>query len=49
MRKKVALACRECKSRNYSTNKTEQKSNERLQLKKFCSQCGSHTVHEETK
>ncbi|WP_077210460.1 50S ribosomal protein L33 [Bacillus dakarensis] len=47
MIKKVALACSECGSRNYST--TSKKESERLELKKFCNNCNSHTIHRETK
>jgi large subunit ribosomal protein L33 len=47
MRKKVVLACAECGSRNYST--MSNKESERMELKKFCDTCKSHTVHRETK
>ncbi|MGG0719843.1 50S ribosomal protein L33 [Robertmurraya massiliosenegalensis] len=47
MIKKVALACSQCGSRNYST--TSKKESERLELKKFCSTCNNHTLHRETK
>ncbi|MDQ0272559.1 50S ribosomal protein L33 [Cytobacillus purgationiresistens] len=47
MPKKIALACVECGSRNYST--TSNKESERLELKKFCSTCSAHTIHRETK
>ncbi|HWO78576.1 MAG TPA: 50S ribosomal protein L33 [Bacillus sp. (in: firmicutes)] len=48
MSKKQVLACSECGSRNYSKdlNKT---STERLEVKKFCKTCNSHTVHKQTK
>ncbi|SDZ62409.1 large subunit ribosomal protein L33 [Evansella caseinilytica] len=49
MSQKVILACEECKSRNYTTNKTAQDRMNRLHIKKFCSTCGKHTVHVETK
>ena len=42
----VALACSECKARNYKTTKTP---GQLLELKKFCKQCKKHTVHRETK
>lgn len=47
MTKKVTLACAECGSRNYST--MSKKESERLELKKFCRTCGTHTTHRETK
>ena len=42
----VALACSECKARNYKTTKTPDQT---LELKKFCKQCKKHTTHRETK
>jgi len=48
MNKKRALACEECSSRNYYTDKSIE-SAERLELKKFCRRCGKHTLHRETK
>jgi large subunit ribosomal protein L33 len=48
MRKKVILACVECGSRNYTTMKNNS-SAERLEMKKFCKTCNSHTNHRETK
>ncbi|MBL4954542.1 50S ribosomal protein L33 [Neobacillus sp. OS1-32] len=48
MSKKVILACAECGSRNYSTEKKATQS-DRLELKKFCKTCATHTIHRETK
>ncbi|MCT2536618.1 50S ribosomal protein L33 [Aquibacillus koreensis] len=48
MAKKVVLACAECLSRNYSTNKNVS-STERLEVRKFCKKCGTYTLHRETK
>lgn len=48
MNKKTILACADCGSRNYSfTVKNNQ--TDRLELKKFCKTCGTHTVHRTTK
>jgi large subunit ribosomal protein L33 len=47
MSKKVILACVECGSRNYSTAGKD--TTERLELKKFCKTCATHTIHRETK
>ncbi|WIF98239.1 MULTISPECIES: 50S ribosomal protein L33 [Pontibacillus] len=49
MRKKVVLACVECASRNYSTNKNSSINSERLEARKYCKNCGKHTLHRETK
>ncbi|NLC64308.1 MAG: 50S ribosomal protein L33 [Erysipelothrix sp.] len=48
-RKKVVLICTECLSRNYSTNVNHVKQDERLELKKYCSRCGKHTIHRESR
>ncbi len=45
----VALACSECKRRNYSTTRNKKKQAERLQLKKFCPFCRTHVLHKEAK
>jgi large subunit ribosomal protein L33 len=42
----VALACSECKARNYKTTKQPESV---IELKKFCKTCKKHTVHKETK
>ncbi|MDQ0255989.1 large subunit ribosomal protein L33 [Evansella vedderi] len=49
MPQKVVLACDVCKSRNYTTSKTEQNRTIRLQINKYCKTCGKHTTHVETK
>lgn len=49
MNKKITLACNECGSRNYFTNKNQTTSPDRLVVKKFCKHCNAHTTHKETK
>ena len=49
MRDIIALACGECKRRNYSTTKNRKKTTERLTIKKFCPWCRAHKEHKETK
>jgi large subunit ribosomal protein L33 len=49
MRDIIALACNECKRRNYSTTKNKKKTTERLELSKYCRFCRKHTGHKETK
>ena len=44
----VALACTECKERNYTTYK-KIKGGEKLSLKKYCKQCRKHVLHTEKK
>jgi large subunit ribosomal protein L33 len=48
MSKTVTLSCGDCGSRNYSTVSKETQT-ERLELKKFCKTCKTHTIHRETK
>jgi large subunit ribosomal protein L33 len=49
MRDIVALACTECKRRNYSTTKNKKKTSERLEMSKYCPFCRKHTAHKESK
>ena len=42
-----AVACGDCKRRNYSTTKNKKKTTERLELSKFCRFCRKHTAHKE--
>jgi large subunit ribosomal protein L33 len=49
MRDIIILACSECKRRNYNTTKNKKKTTERLEIKKYCPFCRTHTAHRETK
>ncbi len=49
MRDSVTLACQECKRRNYMTTRNKKKTQEKLELKKYCPFCRVHTLHKETK
>uniref|UniRef100_A0A7C4GFP3 Large ribosomal subunit protein bL33 n=1 Tax=candidate division WOR-3 bacterium TaxID=2052148 RepID=A0A7C4GFP3_UNCW3 len=48
MRVFITLACTQCKSRNYHSNKHKKKT-ERLELRRFCRSCRKHTAHKEVK
>ena len=48
-RTQVTLECQECKRRNYITSKNKAEQRERIELKKYCRWCRSHTVHRETR
>ncbi|MCO5434185.1 50S ribosomal protein L33 [Enterococcus faecium] len=49
-KKKAALACSVCGSRNYTKSVSEgKKSGERLEINKFCKYCNQYTLHKETK
>ncbi len=41
MRIGIILACTECKNRTYNPD--------RLEVKKYCPHCKTHTLHKETK
>ena len=49
MRVNSLLACTECKRRNYATVKNKKNTTGRVELKKFCPWCRTHTVHRETR
>ena len=49
MRNAVTLACNECKSRNYQTNKNKKNDPDRIEFNKYCKFCKKHTLHKETK
>ena len=49
VRPKITLACVECKERNYITKKNRRNDPDRLELKKFCPRCKTHTAHRETR
>ncbi len=49
MRDTISLACTACKRRNYTTTKNKKTTPEKLEFKKYCRFCRTHTVHKETK
>jgi len=49
MNKKIILACTACLNRNYTTNKNQLTSPDRLMVKKYCKRCKKHVLHKETK
>jgi len=49
VRPKITLACEECKHRNYITRKNRRNDPDRLEIKKFCPNCGVHRNHKETR
>ena len=49
VRPKITLACVECKERNYITKKNRRNDPDRLEMKKFCPRCRTHTAHRETR
>ncbi|MFQ5720506.1 MAG: 50S ribosomal protein L33 [Acidobacteriota bacterium] len=49
MRDIIHMSCMECKRRNYSTTKNKRKTTDKLERRKYCRFCRTHTVHKETK
>ncbi|MDO5156689.1 MAG: 50S ribosomal protein L33 [Eubacteriales bacterium] len=49
VRVKITLACTECKQRNYNLTKDKRVHTERMETKKYCPFCRTHTLHKETK
>ena len=45
----VALACTECKRKNYTTTKNKRKTPDKIEFKKYCKFCNKHLVHKEAK
>ena len=48
-RNKITLACTVCEQRSYDTYKTKKNDPARIERKKYCKFCKTHTVHKETK
>ncbi|CCQ93468.1 50S ribosomal protein L33 [[Clostridium] ultunense Esp] len=49
MRDRITLACTDCKQRNYTSTKNKKNNSERIELRKYCKFCKTHTVHKETR
>ncbi len=49
MRTRITLACETCKRRNYNLTKDKKTHPDRMETKKYCRFCKSHTLHKETK
>ena len=49
VRPTITMACQTCKNRNYVTKKNRRNDPDRLELKKFCPNCGQHRPHKETR
>lgn len=49
VRVRITLACTECKQRNYNMTKDKKTHPDRMETKKYCRFCRTHTLHKETK
>jgi len=45
----ITMECSKCKERNYSTTKNKKKTQDKLNLSKYCPRCRKHELHKETK
>ena len=48
-RDRVTLACPRCRERNYNYTKNKRLHPERVEYRKYCPRCRTHTRHKETK
>ncbi|RJP73222.1 MAG: 50S ribosomal protein L33 [Candidatus Zixiibacteriota bacterium] len=48
-RENIILACGQCKRRNYTTTKNKRTQSGRVEYKKYCRFCNTHTSHKETR
>ena len=49
MRDIITLACNDCKMRNYTTKKNKRLHPDRVEYRKYCRWCRTHTMHKETR
>ncbi len=49
MRDLIILSCNKCKERNYTTKKNKRLHPDRVEYKKYCPRCRTHTPHKETR
>ena len=49
MRDQILLSCDQCKRKNYRTSRNKKLSTEKLEQKKYCAACRTHTLHKEGK
>ena len=45
----VTLECSQCKRRNYISEKNRHNNRDRIELKKYCPSCSTHTAHRATR
>lgn len=45
----ISLACTDCKTVNYHSNKNKKMLKNRLEMQKYCKVCRKHTLHKEGK
>ena len=45
----ITFECKTCSSRNYNSTKNKRIKPGKLEFKKYCPRCRTHTLHRETK
>ena len=45
----ITFECKDCKERNYATNKNKRTTPDKLEFSKYCPRCRKHQLHKETK
>ncbi|MDD5110524.1 MAG: 50S ribosomal protein L33 [Patescibacteria group bacterium] len=45
----IKVSCTVCRKVNYYSHKNKKTLKNRIELQKFCSHCGKHTKHKESK
>ena len=45
----ISMECTACTERNYSTTKNKKKTQDKLNLSKYCPRCRKHVLHKEAK
>ena len=49
MQENITFQCTVCKRKNYVSTKNKKNVADRLEIKKYCKWCRSHTAHKEIK
>jgi large subunit ribosomal protein L33 len=45
----INMGCTDCRERNYTSSKNRRNDSQRMELKKYCPRCRSHTTHREVR
>ena len=48
-RNAITFMCTDCRERNYHSQKNRRNDPQRLERRKYCSRCRSHTLHREVR
>ncbi len=45
----INFGCSECRERTYTSSKNRRNDQQRMELRKYCPRCRSHTLHKEVR